>query len=69
MIKLNAKLFRPNDELLLQRHYQELEWQQAKRHFVREVLSEAKDRRTMKALLSRNPATMRRSSERAEGAE
>ena len=61
MLKLNAKLYRPNDEMLLQRHYQELEWNAAKRHYVRELLSEASDKRKVKALQSRNPATMRRS--------
>ena len=63
MLKLNAKLYRPNDELLLQRHFQELEWERAKRTFVREVLRESKDQRQMQVLQSRNPATMRRSVE------
>ena len=60
MLKLNAKLYRPNDELLLQRHFQELEWERAKRSFVKEVLKESEDKRQVKILLSRNPATMRR---------
>ena len=60
MLKLNAKLYRPDDELLLQRHYHELEWDRAKRHYVHEVLREASDKRKVKALQSRNPATMRR---------
>ena len=60
MLKLNAKLYRPDDELLLQRHYHELEWDRAKRHFVKEVLSEARDKRKLKALLSGNPSTMKR---------
>ena len=63
MLKLNAKLYRPNDELLLQRHFQELEWDRAKRTFVREVLRESKDKRQVAILQSRNPATMRRSVE------
>lgn len=54
---------RRNDELLLQRHFQELEWDRAKRTFVREVLRESKDKRQIAVLQSRNPATMRRSVE------
>lgn len=60
MLKLNAKLYRPNDELLLQRHFMELEWGRAKRSFVREVLKESADKRELKVRLSGNPATMRR---------
>ena len=41
MLKLDSKLYRPNDELLLQRHYQELEWDRAKRHYVRLVIEES----------------------------
>jgi CRP-like cAMP-binding protein len=63
MLKVNAKLYRPNDELLMQRHYQEVEWGRAKRHYVKEVLNEARDKRKVKALLSNNPHTMRRTSE------
>ena len=62
MLKLNAKLYRPNDEMLTQRHFQELEWDRAKRHYVKEVLRESRDKRKVKAMMSRNPATMRRSS-------
>ena len=61
MLKLNAKLYRPNDELLLQRHYQELEWDKAKRLYVKEVIKEAKQKYQLKVMLARNPATMRRS--------
>ena len=64
MLKLNAKLYRPDDELLLTRHYQEQEWEHAKKHYVKSVLKESIDKRTSKALLSRNPALMRRSSVR-----
>lgn len=46
MIKLNAKLYRPNDEVLRQRHYNQLEWDRAKHHFVNGVLAESKARRT-----------------------
>jgi len=60
MLKLNAKLYRPDDELLLQRHYHELEWDRAKRHFIKDVLKEGRDRRALKNMLSRNPATMKR---------
>lgn len=63
ILKLNSKLYRPNDELLQQRHYQEVEWERAKRHYLKEVLAEARDQRKMTAMLSRNPATMRRSCE------
>ena len=63
MLKLNAKLYRPNDELLLQRHYQELEWDRAKRAFVHEVIRESRDKARVRASLSRNPNTMRRSGE------
>ena len=63
ILKLNSKLYRPNDELLLQRHFQEREWERAKHHFVRQVLKDAEAKRNVKALNSRNPATMRRSSE------
>ena len=62
--ELNAKLYRPDDELLLTRHHQEQEWEHAKKHYVRSVLKESIDKRTSKALLSRNPALMRRSSVR-----
>ena len=61
MLKLNSKLYRPNDELLLQRHYQELEWDKAKRLYVKEVIKEAKQKYQLKVMLARNPATMRRS--------
>ena len=64
MLKLNSKLYRPNDELLLQRHYHELEWGRAKRQFVKQVMAEALDRKAIKNMLSGNPSTMRRSSER-----
>ena len=63
MLKLNAKLYRPNDELLLQRHYQELEWDRAKKTYVKEVIREAMDNRTVKVMNSGNPVTMRRSNE------
>ena len=36
----------------------------AKKHYVKSVLKESIDKRTSKALLSRNPALMRRSSVR-----
>ena len=62
MLKLNAKLYRPNDEMLVQRHFQELEWDRAKRHYVKEVIKESRDKRKVKALMSRNPAIMQRSS-------
>ena len=63
MLKLNAKLYRPNDDMLLQRHYQEYEWDRAKRHYVHSLLKESREKRKVKALQSRNPATMRRSSD------
>jgi hypothetical protein len=63
MLKLNSKLYRPNDELLMQRHFQELEWDRAKRTFVKEVLREARDKERVKVMLTRNPHQMRRSGE------
>ena len=48
MLKLNSKLYRPNDELLRQRHYQELEWDRAKRHYVRQVIKESREKRRAK---------------------
>lgn len=65
ILKLNAKLYRPNDELLLQRHYQEIEWERAKRHYVKQVIKESSQQRNMKALMSRNPSLMRRSGEQS----
>ena len=38
------------------------EWDRAKRHYVKEVLRESRDKRKVKALMSRNPAIMQRSS-------
>lgn len=61
MLKLNAKLYRPNDELLLQRHYQEIEWDRAKQHYVKGVIKHARERKILDALMSRNPSTMKRS--------
>ena len=61
MLKLNAKLYRPNDELLLQRHYQEMEWARAKQHYVKGVIKQAREKKTLDALMSRNPSTMKRS--------
>ena len=64
MLKLNAKLYRPDDDMLLRRHFEEQEWEHAKKHYVRQVMRDAHEQRKGAALLSRNPAMMRRSSER-----
>ena len=63
MLKLNSKLYRPNDELLLQRHYQEREWDRAKRTYVKELIRESRDKRYAKLMHARNPATMPRSTD------
>ena len=46
MLKLNAKLYRPDDEALRQRYYNQLEWDRAKHHYCEEVLAESRARKS-----------------------
>ena len=44
MIKRNAKLYRPSDATLAEQHFQVLDWDRAKKSYLKEVLVDARAR-------------------------